>query len=236
MGYELDLGSGHPPGAARVARSRRCVQRRPCAQCRRQRTTRSANTTSTKTKKKPRCNAHALIDKGFDLELSPDRCNVEIIAIAEDLENLRRLGYPIVVVRDLQRGFPGPANAERVWLPWISKIGLRCDLDGPHSCHASRIGNRLPSRTRGRADTATGSTWWRGRPHLCPPEVRTARLTRFGPAAVLHHQRSSPPKSKYGVLLRKLLQRCSHVNRWCRSPRIGSFFAKDDCGTTCSQL
>lgn len=45
--------------------------------------------------------AQALIDKGFDLELSPDRRNVEIIASAEDLENLRRLGYPTVVVRDL---------------------------------------------------------------------------------------------------------------------------------------
>ncbi len=63
-----------------------------------------ANTKSTKTKKKPRCNAHALIDKGFDVELSPDRCNVEIIASAEDLENLRRLGYATVVVRDLLEG------------------------------------------------------------------------------------------------------------------------------------
>lgn len=45
--------------------------------------------------------AQALLDEGFDLELSPDRSHAEIIASAEDLENLRRLGYPAVVVRDL---------------------------------------------------------------------------------------------------------------------------------------
>ncbi len=45
--------------------------------------------------------AQALLDEGFDLELSLDRSYAEIIASAEDLENLRRLGYPAVVVRDL---------------------------------------------------------------------------------------------------------------------------------------
>ena len=38
------------------------------------------------------------------------------------------------------------------------------------------------------------------------------------------------------MLPRKELQRDSHANRWCRSPRIGSRLANHDCGTTCSQL
>lgn len=45
--------------------------------------------------------AQALLDNGFDVELSPDQRYAEIIASTEDLENLRRLGYPAVVVRDL---------------------------------------------------------------------------------------------------------------------------------------
>jgi hypothetical protein len=43
----------------------------------------------------------ALLDKGFDLELSADQRYAEIIASAEDLEDLRLLGYATVVVRDL---------------------------------------------------------------------------------------------------------------------------------------
>ena len=49
----------------------------------------------------PEKQAQALLDEGFDLELSPDRRHAEIIASAEDLEELRRLGYSPVVVRDL---------------------------------------------------------------------------------------------------------------------------------------
>ena len=45
--------------------------------------------------------AQALIDKGFDLELSEDQRFAQIIASAEDLESLRLLGYPTMVVRDL---------------------------------------------------------------------------------------------------------------------------------------
>jgi hypothetical protein len=45
--------------------------------------------------------AQALIDKGFDLELSPDQRYAEIIASTDDLERLRRLGYVTVPVRDL---------------------------------------------------------------------------------------------------------------------------------------
>ena len=43
----------------------------------------------------------AVLDKGFDLELSPDRRYAEIVASAEDLADLRLLGYVAVVVRDL---------------------------------------------------------------------------------------------------------------------------------------
>jgi hypothetical protein len=43
----------------------------------------------------------ALLDKGFDLELSPDQRYAEIITSAKDLDDLRRLGYVAVVVRDL---------------------------------------------------------------------------------------------------------------------------------------
>ena len=43
----------------------------------------------------------ALLDKGFDLELSEDQRFAQIIASAEDLESLRLLGYPTMVVRDL---------------------------------------------------------------------------------------------------------------------------------------
>jgi hypothetical protein len=43
----------------------------------------------------------ALLDKGFDLELSPDQRYAEIIASAEDLDDLHLLGYATVVVRDL---------------------------------------------------------------------------------------------------------------------------------------
>jgi hypothetical protein len=43
----------------------------------------------------------ALLDKGFDLELSSDRRYAEIVASAEDLDDLRLLGYVAVVVRDL---------------------------------------------------------------------------------------------------------------------------------------
>ena len=45
--------------------------------------------------------APALIDKGFDLELSEDQRFAQIIASTDDLERLRRLGYAPVVVRDL---------------------------------------------------------------------------------------------------------------------------------------
>lgn len=45
--------------------------------------------------------AQALIDKGFDLELSDDKRYAQIIASTHDLERLRWLGYPTVVVRDL---------------------------------------------------------------------------------------------------------------------------------------
>lgn len=43
----------------------------------------------------------ALLDKGFDLELSHDQRYAEIVASAEDLDDLRLLGYVAVVVRDL---------------------------------------------------------------------------------------------------------------------------------------
>jgi hypothetical protein len=45
--------------------------------------------------------AQALLDTGFDLELSVDQRYAEIVSSAEDLESLRLLGYPTVIVRDL---------------------------------------------------------------------------------------------------------------------------------------
>ena len=45
--------------------------------------------------------AQALLDKGFDLKLSRDQRQAEVIASLEGLEDLRRLGYSTVVKRDL---------------------------------------------------------------------------------------------------------------------------------------
>ena len=90
------------------------------------------------------------------------------------------------------------------------------------------------TRRRSCRDTAAGNTALHGRRHLCLPEARTGRARICRSRASPRDSASS--NSKYGVLPRKLLQRDWQVNRWCRSPRIGSFLAKDDCGTTCSQL